>query len=132
MRFKRQFDSSPEVNLIPMMDVLMSVLTFFIITSITLTGQRLGDIVLPEGGGGADQEVDAFTVGLTKEGEILMAGQTIGEEELVQQMQSYLSEYPEGTVIVKADRELVYQDVLSLLEKMAEIGGERVSLAIEE
>lgn len=115
-----------------MMDVLMSVLTFFIITSITLTGQRLGDIVLPEGGGGADQEVDAFTVGLTKEGEILMAGQTIGEEELVQQMQSYLSEYPEGTVIVKADRELVYQDVLSLLEKMAEIGGERVSLAIEE
>ena len=132
MRFRRQLDSSPEVNLVPMMDVLMSVLTFFIITSMTLTGQRLGDIALPEAGGGVEtDETDPLIVGLTKSGEILIRNQLVSEDEMAQQMQSYLLTNPSGTMIVKADRELVYQEVSQLLQKMAQIGGERVSLAIE-
>ena len=133
MRFRRQLNSSPEVNLVPMMDVLMSVLTFFIITSMTLTGQRLGNITLPGAGGAVEtDETDPLIVGLTKSGEILIADQTLTEAELTEQMQSYLSANPSGTIIVKADRELVYQEVSQLLQKMAQIGGERVSLAIEK
>ncbi|MEM1311403.1 MAG: biopolymer transporter ExbD, partial [Cyanobacteria bacterium P01_H01_bin.153] len=38
MRRRRSSDSKiPEVNLVPMMDVLMTVLTFFIIISMSLT-----------------------------------------------------------------------------------------------
>ncbi|MEM6424137.1 MAG: biopolymer transporter ExbD, partial [Cyanobacteria bacterium P01_D01_bin.128] len=43
MRSRKQRPASrvPEVNLVPMMDVLMTVLTFFIIISMSLTGQQL-------------------------------------------------------------------------------------------
>ena len=111
----------------------MSVLTFFIITSMTLTGQRLGNITLPGAGGAVEtDETDPLIVGLTKEGKILIENQSVSEDEMAQQMQSYLSTNPSGTIIVKADRELVYQEVSQLLQKMAQIGGERVSLAIEK
>ncbi|NEQ28726.1 MAG: biopolymer transporter ExbD, partial [Microcoleus sp. SIO2G3] len=30
----------PEINLVPMMDVIMTILTFFIIVSMTLTNQQ--------------------------------------------------------------------------------------------
>ncbi|MDY7014433.1 MAG: biopolymer transporter ExbD [Cyanobacteriota bacterium] len=135
MRFKKTNHSSvPEVNLVPMMDVLMSVMTFFIITSMTLTGQRLGNIELPGSsvGGIKQQELDTLIVGLNKEGRILIEGQAIDEAELARQIQSYLAEHSQGTVILKADRELSYQKVSALLKKMAKIGGDRVSLAVQK
>jgi biopolymer transport protein ExbD len=135
MRLKKDFYSSvPEVNLVPMMDVLMSVMTFFIITSMTLTGQRLGTIELPgsEVGGVKQEESETLVVGLSKDGQILMEGQSIDEAELADKIQSYLSENSQGTVILKADRQLTYQQVSELLKKMAKIGGNRVSLALQK
>ncbi|MGD2183351.1 ExbD/TolR family protein [Lusitaniella coriacea] len=136
MRFRnRQTPSVPEVNLVPMMDVLMSVLTFFIITSMTLTGQRLGNINLPSagsGGGAIQEKVQPLVVGLDKEGTILIDNQAISEAELAEEMQAYLAEKPDGKIVVKADRALAYKDITQLLKKMAAIGGDRVSLAIQK
>ncbi len=51
MNFKTQQKSSsqvPEINLVPMMDVLMTILTFFIIISMTLSSQqRALNVTLP-------------------------------------------------------------------------------------
>jgi biopolymer transport protein ExbD len=134
MRFKtRRPATLPEVNLVPMMDVLMSVLTFFIITSMTLTGERLGNINIPGAGGGTQAQSKAsLIIGLNREGEILLNDRVINEAELATQMQEYLAATPEGTIILKADRELPYTQVAQLLKKMGQIGGDRVSLAIEK
>ncbi|MEC4985798.1 MAG: biopolymer transporter ExbD [Oscillatoria sp. PMC 1068.18] len=138
MRFKNQQPGSsvPEVNLVPMLDVLMSVLTFFIITSMGLTGQKIGNIVVPGtevGAGGATEEQiqEKLVIGLSLEGEILLENRTIDETELAEAMQSYLAKNPNGAIVLKADRELEYQQVENLLKKMGEIGGNSVSLSIQ-
>jgi biopolymer transport protein ExbD len=54
MRFKSQQKSSqmPDVNLVPMMDVIMTILTFFIIVSMTLTAEQGAvNVTLPSTGG---------------------------------------------------------------------------------
>lgn len=139
MRFKsqRSRDSIPEVNLVPMMDVLMSVLTFFIIMSITFTGQRLSNITLPHANAiGEDKSEqileNSLIIGLSKEGKILINKQTVSEAELRQQMQSYLSENSSGTILIKADRNLSYQQVSQLLKKMGKVGGDKVFLALDQ
>lgn len=137
MRFKsQQRDSSiPEVNLVPMMDVLMTVLTFFIITSMTLTGQRLANVNLPGVGAGGDeqkaQEQEPLVVGLNQQREILLDDKAVSETQLAEKMQAYLAQNPEGSMVLKADRELPYEEVEKVLKEMAKIGGSRVSLAIE-
>ncbi len=141
MRFRnRQQNSSvPEVNLVPMMDVMMSVLTFFIITSMSFTGQRLGNINLP-GLSGSETDTGSKTgqlvkqtldIGLNRQGEILLDNQVITVDQLAETMRSYLAQNPQGTVVLKADRELPYEQVTKLLKEMSKIGGSRVSLAIE-
>jgi len=116
-----------------MLDVLMSVLTFFIITSMMLTGERLSNIELPGAGGGVQQEaIDPLEIGLNQQGEIVIANRTVSEEELAETMQAYLAKNPQGQVILKADRELPYEQILQLLKKMGAIGGRRVSLAIQK
>ncbi|HEY9833002.1 MAG TPA: biopolymer transporter ExbD [Stenomitos sp.] len=138
MRFKnQQRDSSmPEVNLVPMMDVLMTVLTFFIITSMTLTGQRTAFLNLPGVGTGVSEqtapEPEPFEVGLNQQGEILLEGKTISDAQLAETMQSYLAQNPQGSVVLKADRKLPYDKVEKLLKQMSKIGGSNVSLAIEQ
>jgi biopolymer transport protein ExbD len=138
MRFKNQQQNSsvPEVNLVPMMDVMMSVLTFFIITSMTLTGQRLANVNLPGlsgiGAGESEQKAtESLVIGLNRQGEILLDGKVANVAQLTELMQAYLAQNPQGTIVLKADRELPYEEVVKLLKEMAKIGGSQVSLAIE-
>lgn len=134
MRFKsRRSGTLPQVNLVPMLDVLMSVLTFFIISAIALTDRRLGDIEIPGGGGNFPLEnTEVLVIGLNQEGAILSNNQIITETELATLLQGYLQSNPDGTILLKADRDLAYTEVSQLLKKMGEIGGDRVSLAVQK
>jgi len=140
MRSKRHQQNSqiPEVNLVPMMDVLMTVLTFFIIISMTLTGQQIVNVRLPREVTGADEEVseqlatlEALYVGLDKNGNLVLDNETITFSQLAQKTRRYFSTNPDGKLILKADRELSYAEVSTLLTDLREIGGNRVSLAVE-
>ncbi|NEQ70541.1 MAG: biopolymer transporter ExbD [Symploca sp. SIO1B1] len=133
MRFnKQQTSSTPEVNLIPLLDVLMSVLTFFIIASMSLTSQKLAGVSLPGAGAGFNEQQtpEQLIVGLDKQGKLLIKGETVTNAELAKEMTSFLDKNPQGAVILKADRELPYQEVVKVLKEMGKLGGNRVSLSI--
>ena len=138
MHRRRSFASKvPEVNLVPMMDVLMTVLTFFIIISMTLTGRQLIGVDIPEGIEGVDEETEenaqeeALIIGLDSEGEILFEDQNISFQQLTQRIRTYFSQNPEGKLVLKADKELPYDEVATFLTDLRDIGGNRVSLAVE-
>lgn len=136
MRFKNRHQASslPEVNLVPMMDVIMTILTFFIIVSMTLTNQQTVDVTLPSTNGAGSsqpQEGDTLMVGLNLQGQILLDSQPVTEAQITQQVQSYLAQKPKGVVILKADRQVPYEQVAKVLGTLRDAGGERVSLAID-
>lgn len=139
MRSRRRAIGSkiPEVNLVPMMDVLMTVLTFFIIISMTLTGRQLIGIDIPNEVTGTDETeaeeetAAALIIGLNKDGDILFDDQALEFRQLTQRIREYFSENPEGKLVLKADRELPYSQVANFLTDLRDIGGNRVSLAVE-
>ncbi|PSB21874.1 biopolymer transporter ExbD [Phormidesmis priestleyi ULC007] len=135
MRFKSQQKQSemPEVNLVPMMDVLMTILTFFIIIAMTLTTQQTVNVTLPSTSAGAieTKEPDPLIVGLNLQNQIILAEKPVSSDELGQKVQSYLTQNPKGVVILKADSKIPYEQVVKLLGTLRDMGGDRVSLAIE-
>ena len=143
MRFKNRHQDSriPQVNLVPMMDVLMTVLTFFIIISMTLTGRQLLDINLPRSATNADSQAQSgnpgtdrptpLIVGLNLQGELILDSQPASVEQLSQRLQEHLAQHPNGILVLKADRELPYEKVAQMLDILRDIGGDRVSLAVE-
>jgi biopolymer transport protein ExbD len=137
MRFKSQSKSAemPEVNLVPMMDVLMTILTFFIIIAMTMSNVRSLDLRLPGGqSGGAQSAVppSALRIGLTAKGQFLVDNQPVNGDDLKQRMQSYLAQNPQGVVLLSADRTLPYEQVVQVLGDLEAIGGDRISLALEQ
>ena len=136
MKFKSDSHNSemPELNLVPMMDVSMTILTFFIIVSMTLTSQQsVIDVTLPNSDVGANEQKnpDPLVVGLNQQGQTSLGSQVVSPDQLATQIASYLNSNPQGAVILKADSQLPYQKVVKLLGTMRDIGGDRVSLAIE-
>lgn len=136
MRFKSKQKTSqmPELNLVPMMDVIMTILTFFIIVSMTLTNrQNAVNVTLPSAGSGLSEQKspDPLVVSIDPQGKLFLGKDAITAEQLVQPMQAYLQKNPQGAVVLNADRKLPYEQVVQVLGKMRDIGGDRVSLAIE-
>ncbi len=125
--------SMPEINLVPMMDVIMTILTFFIIVSMTLTNFQSVDVALPTAQSGVNRErpIEPMIVGLNQQQQILLEGSPATREQLAQEIQNYLAQNPKGSVVLKADQRLPYQQVIQVLATLKEVGGDRVSLAIE-
>jgi biopolymer transport protein ExbD len=135
MKFKSQQQSSqmPEPNLVPMMDVILTVLTFFIIVSMTLTNFQAVNVPLPSTDKGISKEkpVDPIIVGMNRQGQVLMNNTTVTDTQLAQLVVTYLQKHPKGTVVLKADKQVTYEKVVQVLGTLRDIGGDRVSLAIE-
>lgn len=125
----------PEVNLIPLMDVLMSVLTFFIIISMNLSSQNIITVEAPspdDADAAIEEEpVEPFVVGLNTEGQLLIADEQTEVAILATEIRQYLSKNPNGYVRLKADKELDYSEVTRALITLRDIGSAKVSLAIE-
>ena len=137
MKFKRQQTAKmPQVDLIPMLNVMMGILAFFVMITLTLGSEHLIEVQLP-----AEQSQDTplpslsedpFVVEMSAENEFLLNGQPAELDALKAQMQSYLERDPENTVFLLPNQDLSYEQVMQFLGEMREIGGDRVSLAIEE
>lgn len=138
MRYlKGQTKSSrmPELNLVPMMDVILTVLTFFIIVSMTLTNTQYADLSLPSVADPAENETDQLPepliVSLDRNSQTFLDGKPATVGELDAAIVRYLQQTPQGAVLLKADQKLPYEKVVQVLTRLQKIGGERVSLAIE-
>lgn len=135
MRFKtRRQRSAPTINLVPMLDVLMTVLTFFIITSMLLTTQQGVNLQLPSNEVSAAQQnqPEPLIVDFKEQDQFLLGNQLVSKEQLFEQVKVYLQQNTQGVVLLKADSQLPYEQVIQLLGEMRDIGGDRVSLAIEQ
>lgn len=135
LRSRHKNAGIPEVNLVPMMDVLMTVLTFFVIISMELSGVQIFGVSLPQAVSGVDEEIiekaDPLIIGLREDGKTVYNDQPIDIPALAPIINEYFLENPDGFVMLKADRTLPYSDVAKLLSDLRKIGGKRVSLAVE-
>jgi biopolymer transport protein ExbD len=136
MRFKQQRDNRlPQADLIPMLNVMLGVLAFFVMITMTLATEQTIEVKLPP----PQQEdvpppmpADPFIVEMVGVGQVELNGQPSDVETVKGQMEAYLARNSENIVYILPNRELPYQEVMQLLGEMRAIGGDRVSLAIEE
>jgi len=137
MRFRETKDASlPQIDLIPMLTVMMGVLAFFVVVTVTLGSEEKIDMKLPsaqlEDQPPAPVTTPPFIVEMDANGGFRVNTNPIDKETLKVQMEAYLAENSEHVVYLLPDRALPYQQVVQFLGEMREIGGDRISLAIEE
>lgn len=138
MRFRQQRQTKPpQVDLIPMLTVMMGVLAFFVVVTMTLGNEQLVEMQLPGAQPGDDQPpppipTQPFIIALDANGQVRLNDQPIDKDALKGQLETYLSRQEDHTAYLLPHQELPYEAVMQFLGEMRAIGGDRVSLAIEE
>ena len=140
MRFKNHVRSDiPEVNVLPMLNLLMGVLAFFVVVSLSLSGSQVAGVKVPkseEAGGsnvfeGESSKVRPLSVGLSNSGEVFLEGEKIELAALAPAINQYFEENPTGSVILQADEELEFEKIKVVMSALKDVGSDRIGLAFE-
>ena len=139
MRFRQESEDNgiPTIDLIPMLTVMMGVLAFFVVVAVSLGSEELIQVDLPpeqtEDTPPAEDVVqEPFIVEMDVSGQQLLNGEPIGPDQLSARMQAYLAQNKENVVHLVPNRQLPYEQVMRFLGDMRTVGGDRVSLALED
>ncbi|MEL6246948.1 MAG: biopolymer transporter ExbD [Cyanobacteria bacterium J06626_18] len=138
MRIKQQDREIPTIDLIPMLTVMMGVLAYFVVITVSLGSEDLIEVELPPEQSEEDLPpqvssiADLFIVEVDSKGETLLNGTPVGEDQLALRIEAYLAANPKDTVYLVPSEDLPYENVMQFLGRMRDVGGDRVSLALEE
>lgn len=141
MRLKNKTNEPiPSVNLIPMLNVMLGILAFFVMITMTLSTSEGINLQLPASPDAPPPESDMpedeppppLVVKLTESGQVLVDETPAVRADADLQVQSYLEDSEDGVVYVTADEQMPYEEVIQFLIEMKRLGGDRIALALDE
>ncbi|MES2707955.1 MAG: biopolymer transporter ExbD [Verrucomicrobiota bacterium] len=119
------------MNLVPLIDVLLILLIFFIITFSMAQRENDLNISVPAADSGApkDRQVGEIVVNVARDGTIRVNTQTLNEEQLFKRFQDIYSVKKNQAIIIRADEESVYRNMFRVLDLCYKAGLYHVSFA---
>ncbi|MBF2015219.1 MAG: biopolymer transporter ExbD [Rivularia sp. T60_A2020_040] len=124
-----------QIQIIPLLDVIFCILTFFILASLQLTRQQSINIDLPQAETAtstlqSQEQREILPVTIDAFGQIYVEKQPVQRFQLEEILRNYLGANPKGILALYASRSATYNDVIEILDLLRKVGGDRVSLAI--
>ncbi|MEB3338312.1 MAG: biopolymer transporter ExbD [Leptolyngbyaceae bacterium] len=118
-----------QIQLIPLIDVIFCILTFFIVAALQMTRQQAINVDLPRSGTSTLQARQMLIVSVDVVGQVYVDQQPVNREQLTQRLLGYRQLNPTGMVLLYAPRTAIYEDVVQVLDFLRSVGGDRVALA---
>jgi biopolymer transport protein ExbD len=135
MRFRRPLDEEPEVNLIPLIDILLVVLIFL---AVSTTYSKYAELKIELPTADAMQPAvrpNEINVAVTADGRYALERKVIGAPE-VPELAAVLQQAAQGKdsplIIINADAQAPHQAVISVMEAARLAGIVRISFATQK
>ena len=119
------------INITPMVDVILVLLVIFMVTANFLKKESI-NINLPKVQAADPNVSQSVQVALTRDGKILLEGQEITEEKLVDNLQRDLKFRPNMRLTLSADEKLAYGTIMKLMGVIRKAGVSRVALSVKK
>ena len=129
---KINLDTSPEetrIELVPLIDVIFCILTFFLLAALQLTRQQAINVDLPKAKTGQTQMREMLIVSIDDFGQTYIDQLPVNYQQLDRVLKSFQAKNPAGLMVLYAPQNAKYAKVVEVLDKLREVGGERVALA---
>ena len=121
-----------DINMVPFIDVMLVLLIIFMVTATVITP---GSINIPTAGQSSKQPDKRIDVMIDAEGKLSLGGElkekNITEKEAVAAIKTALADNPEMPVMIAADSDLRYQQVITMMKQLREAGVQRVGLSVK-
>ncbi|MEQ8997830.1 MAG: biopolymer transporter ExbD [Coleofasciculus sp. B1-GNL1-01] len=131
MRLPDESEKPGEINIVPMIDVIFSILAFFIISTLYLTRSEGLSVNLPDATTAQNQPSTEITVTIQPDGEIALNRQSIELEALEEAVRALVVPNSESLVIVNADEKVDHGRVVSVMDRLRQIEGTKLAIAAQ-
>jgi biopolymer transport protein ExbD len=119
-----------QIQIIPLIDVIFCILTFFLLAALQFTRQQAINVDLPKATTSTTpQAQQRLIVTIDPVGQIYVEQQPINLDQLPGTLQTYFRVNPRALMVLNASRTSSYDDVVQVLDTMRQVGGDRVALA---
>lgn len=129
MRLPEEPDIPPQINIVPMIDVIFALLTFFIMSSLYLTRMTGLPVTLPKAATAENQEQNSqIVITLDQSGQLTLNRQPITLEALQPQVRTLIGS-GQVTVVINADEKASHGQVIAVMDQVRQIPGARLAIA---
>jgi biopolymer transport protein ExbD len=119
----------PRIEIIPMIDIMMFLLVFFIVITLRMIQGTGIQLDLPSSKTTQDLKPTQITVGVQKDGTMYVDGQPYSAEGLKSLLEKAKGDNEKLAVIFAGDKELTYQNTLKVMDVARSAGIAQVGLA---
>ncbi len=135
MKHKRDFHSleAPSVIIIPMIDIMLFLLVFFMISTIYMVQLNTLPVNLPAAAAVQRESRPAIiSVTVTKDGNVFYDKDQKPSVVLSPRIRQDLAKNREAIFVIRGDRKTSYESITRVLDTLKQCGAKHVSLAAED
>ena len=133
MRLQDEPDFPAQINIVPMIDVIFAILTFFIMSTLSLTKSEGLPVNLPKAGTAKQQQVPTKITGtLDQQGQVSLNRKATTIDALTQQVRTLVGTNPEALVIINADEKVGHGQVVAVMDRVRQVKGAKLAIATQK
>ena len=128
--FDESLARSGSPDLTPLIDMVFLLLIFFLLTSFLVRPSI--QVSLPETQTAQVQEDRGISITIKKNGSLLLNGEPVTDDTLLESLSSMNIESEEKSVMILSDKEVRFGRVIEIMDISREAGAENISFLVEQ
>ncbi|MBD2194982.1 MULTISPECIES: ExbD/TolR family protein [Calothrix] len=133
MRLPDEADIPAQINIVPMIDVIFAILTFFIMSTLFLTRQEGLPVNLPQASTSQQSQVPTkITVTVEANGNISLNKQATTVDVLAEQLRGMVGSNSNTIVVINADRKVEHGEIVTVMDQVRQVKGARLAIATQK
>ena len=127
---KEDINNKNKIDILPMIDIIFSILAFLIISSLYLTSVDTISVDLPKASNSIKQNNKSVYISIDKAGNLFINKEVIQLEQLKLKITKLIDE-SRNPIVLNADRDISYGYLINVLDVLRSIDGLKIALSIK-
>ncbi|AFZ11276.1 outer membrane transport energization protein ExbD [Crinalium epipsammum PCC 9333] len=132
MRLPDEPELPSQINIVPMIDVVFAILTFFIMSSLFLSRSEGLSVNLPKATTAKSQRPSQITVTVDQQGQLALNRKPVQLDSLETSVRQLIKPNEEALVILNADQGINHGQVVEVMDRLRKIKEAKLAIAAQK
>ncbi|MGL5833251.1 MAG: ExbD/TolR family protein [Waterburya sp.] len=121
-----------QINIVPMIDVIFAILTFFIMSSLSLNRSAGISVNLPSAKTAESKQNTPIYITVEKDGDVFLEKKQVNIDQLSNSLKESIKDQSKSLVVINADKQVNHGQVVKVMDRVRQIPGATMAIAAEQ